>query len=44
MILMGDMPFRVAFKNFTQDRRKCQLILILPQLDALARACGRKIV
>jgi len=25
MILMGDLPFRVAFGNFTQPSRKCQL-------------------
>jgi hypothetical protein len=28
MILMGDLPFRVAFGNFTQPSRKCQLFLL----------------
>ena len=27
MIFMGVLPFRVAFRNFTQRSRKCQLFL-----------------
>lgn len=37
MILMGDLPFRVAFENSTQGLRKCQSILIFVRSDSLAR-------
>lgn len=42
MILMGDLPFRVAFENSTQCSRKCQFILIFVRHDLLARAGGGK--
>lgn len=37
MILMGDLPFRVAFEDSTQHSRKCQLFLLFDDTSALCR-------
>lgn len=37
MILMGNLPFRVAFKDSTQPSRECQLFLLCDHASALSR-------
>lgn len=37
MILMGDLPFRVAFEDSMQHSRKCQLFLLCDDANALSR-------
>ncbi len=36
MILMGDLPFRIAFEDSTQHSRKCQLFL---RFDDVGPSC-----
>ena len=42
MILMGNLPFRVAFKDSTQRSRKCQLFLRFDDTNVLCRGAHGK--
>lgn len=42
MILMGDLPFRVAFEDSTQHPRKCQLVLLFDDGRVLCRSVHGK--
>jgi|GEM_PF-4227827 len=44
MVLMGDLPFRVAFEDSTQRSRKCQLFLLFDDIRILWPGNPRKIV
>lgn len=42
MIFMGGLPFRVAFRNFTQRSRKCQLFLLFEHANLLCQDANVK--
>ena len=42
MILMGNLPFRVAFEDSTQHPRKCQLFLRFDDTNVLGRGAHGK--
>ena len=42
MILMGNLPFRVASGDFTQRLRKCQLFLLFDDAAVLCREARGK--